>query len=104
MRSENGELLDEVLLTVFRGPRSYTGEDVVEIGCHGGILVTRKVLEALFDAGARPAVGGQQSELEAVGQWGTLSDWLFPLPRNRGGCKGPDLYLAFAKPYISCQE
>ena len=36
-------MIDDVLLTVFRGPQSYTGEDVVEIGCHGGVLVTRRI-------------------------------------------------------------
>src|ERR1700747_1791750 len=37
-------VIDQVLLTVFRGPHSYTGEDLLEISCHGGILVTRKIL------------------------------------------------------------
>src|SRR5882672_1951791 len=44
--------LDDVLLTIFRGPQSYTGEDVVEIGCHGGVLVSRRILEALLQNGA----------------------------------------------------
>ncbi|MFK5921621.1 MAG: tRNA uridine-5-carboxymethylaminomethyl(34) synthesis GTPase MnmE [Verrucomicrobiota bacterium] len=56
------EKIDEVLVTVFRGPRSYTGEDVAEISCHGGILVTRKVLEALLEAGARAAGPGEFSQ------------------------------------------
>src|SRR6187397_1349371 len=47
--------LDDVLLTVFREPHSYTGEDVVEIGCHGGVLVTRRILELLLRNGARAA-------------------------------------------------
>ena len=51
--------LDDVLLTVFRNPQSYTGEDVVEIACHGGILVSRRILEALFRAGARAANPGE---------------------------------------------
>jgi tRNA modification GTPase len=51
--------VDEVLLTVFRAPGSFTGEDVVEIGCHGGALVTRRVLEALFRAGAEAAGPGE---------------------------------------------
>ena len=54
-----GQLLDEVLLSVHRAPSSYTGEDVVEITCHGGILLTRRVLEALLDAGARAAEPGE---------------------------------------------
>ena len=51
--------LDEVLLCVHRAPASYTGEDVVEISCHGGRLVTRKVLETLLAAGARGADPGE---------------------------------------------
>ncbi len=51
--------LDDVLLTVFRGPQSYTGEDVVEISCHGGVLVTRRILEALLRHGARSAEPGE---------------------------------------------
>jgi len=55
----NGEAIDEVLLTVFRAPRSYTGEDVVEISCHGGLLVTRLVLGRLLECGARSAEPGE---------------------------------------------
>mgnify|MGYP001072751347 CR=1 FL=1 len=52
----NGEeLIDEVLMVVMKAPNTYTREDVVEIDCHGGILVTRKVLEAAIKAGAKPA-------------------------------------------------
>ncbi len=54
--------LDDVLLTIFRSPASYTGEDVVEITCHGGILLTRRVLETLLAAGARPARPGEFTE------------------------------------------
>ena len=53
--SPQGEEIDEVLATVFRGPHSYTGEDSVEISCHGGVLVTQKVLGAILDAGCRQA-------------------------------------------------
>ena len=56
-----GEVLDEVLATVFRNPRSFTGEDVVELACHGGVLVTRRVLERLLDCGARAAEPGEFS-------------------------------------------
>lgn len=56
---ESGAVVDEVLLTVFRGPRSFTGEDTVEIGCHGGGLVTRQVLHAVLAAGARHAEPGE---------------------------------------------
>jgi tRNA modification GTPase len=51
--------IDDVLLTFFPAPASYTGEDLVEIGCHGGILVTRRVLQRLLDAGARSAEPGE---------------------------------------------
>ena len=55
----DGEIVDDVLATRFPAPHSYTGEDTVEIGCHGGILVTRCVLEALLRAGARAAEAGE---------------------------------------------
>ncbi len=55
----NGEPVDDVLLTVFPAPNSYTGEDVVEIACHGGILVTKAVLEAVLSCGARQARAGE---------------------------------------------
>ena len=51
----DGVVIDEVLLTVFRSPRSYTGEDVVEISGHGGVVVAQAVLRAVLEAGARPA-------------------------------------------------
>lgn len=51
--------LDEVLLTVFRAPHSFTGEDLVEISCHGGVLVTRRILEVLLRQGARSAEPGE---------------------------------------------
>jgi tRNA modification GTPase len=52
-------VIDQVLLTVFRRPQTYTGEDLVEISCHGGILVTRKILSLLLNAGARSAEPGE---------------------------------------------
>lgn len=55
----SGNVLDDVLLTVFRGGRSFTGEPVVEIACHGGRLITRRVLERLLDSGARLAEPGE---------------------------------------------
>jgi tRNA modification GTPase len=58
----DGGGIDEGLLTFFPGPGSFTGEDVVEIACHGGMLVTRRVLEALFEAGAEPADPGAFSQ------------------------------------------
>lgn len=56
---DEGEKIDDVLATYFPAPHSYTGEDVVEIGCHGGILVTSLVLEALLKKGARSAMAGE---------------------------------------------
>ncbi len=53
------ECIDDGLATVFRAPSSYTGEDIVEISCHGGILLTRTVLGAVFAAGARQAGPGE---------------------------------------------
>src|SRR5215510_4014600 len=51
--------IDEVLATFFRGPASYTGEDVVEVSCHGGVLVTRRLLDLVLNAGARMANPGE---------------------------------------------
>lgn len=53
------DVLDEVLVTLMRGPKSYTAEDVVEINCHGGMTVLRAVLQAVLTAGARLAVPGE---------------------------------------------
>ena len=55
----DGVVVDEVLMTVFHSPRSYTGEDSVEISCHGGAVVTRGVLQCLLAAGARHAEPGE---------------------------------------------
>lgn len=55
----NGEEIDQVLLSVMRAPRTYTGEDVVEINCHGGIAVTNCVLNAVISAGASLAEAGE---------------------------------------------
>ena len=55
----DGKPIDEVLLTVFRAPRTFTREDVVEISCHGGIVATQEVLQAILGSGARPAEPGE---------------------------------------------
>jgi tRNA modification GTPase len=55
-------LIDQVMLSIHRAPASYTGEDLVEIGCHGGTLVSAKVLEACLRAGARAARPGEFTE------------------------------------------
>lgn len=52
-------VLDEVLVLVMRAPHSYTAEDTVEIDCHGGVLIMRRILEAVIRAGARPAEPGE---------------------------------------------
>jgi tRNA modification GTPase len=57
-----GPLIDQVVLSVHRAPASYTGEDLVEISCHGGTLVSAKVLEACLRAGARAARPGEFTE------------------------------------------
>lgn len=51
--------IDECVALVFRAPHSYTGEDVVELSCHGGVYLLRRVLRALYAAGARPAQAGE---------------------------------------------
>ena len=53
------ETVDEVLVMVMRGPRTFTGEDTVEINCHGGTYVVSRVLETVLKAGARPAEPGE---------------------------------------------
>ena len=64
---ENGETVDTVVATVFRAPASFTGEDSVEISCHGGIFVTERVLGVLLAAGARQAQGGEFSKRAFLG-------------------------------------
>jgi tRNA modification GTPase len=54
-----GEVVDDVLLAVMHAPRSYTGEETVEIHCHGGSLITRRVLQTVLSAGARAARPGE---------------------------------------------
>jgi len=54
-----GEPIDEVLVSVFRSPRSYSGEDTAEIQCHGGTVVSRAVLDRLLETGARHALPGE---------------------------------------------
>ena len=56
---DNDKVIDEVLVSVMNGPHSYTGEDVVEINCHGGMIVIRKILEIGLKNGARTAEPGE---------------------------------------------
>jgi len=58
-RNAAGEAIDRGLYTVFPGPHSYTGQDLVELSCHGGLLAPARVLAALHEAGARPAAPGE---------------------------------------------
>lgn len=69
-----GEEIDDGLICYFKAPASFTGEDVVEIGCHGGALVTGTVLEALFAAGAAPAERGEFTERALLNGKLTLTD------------------------------
>ena len=80
IKMPSGEAVDDGLAVAFYGPRSFTGEDTVEINCHGGALITQKVLSAVLAAGARAAEAGEftrrayvngkmrLSEAEALGE------------------------------------
>ena len=59
---KNNEMVDEVMVTVMRGPKTYTREDIVEINCHGGIVPTNKILQLLLTYGARMANPGEFTE------------------------------------------
>ena len=56
---DQGEVIDQVLVMLMRGPHTYTGEDTVEVNCHGGVYVVKRVLETILAAGARPAQPGE---------------------------------------------
>ena len=62
VRSSAGDVIDDVLVTVFRRPSSYTGENLVEISCHGGVLVVQRLLDRLLECGARSAMAGEFSQ------------------------------------------
>ncbi len=62
---DEGRLIDQVILSIHRAPASYTGEDLIEISCHGGTLVSAHVLEACLRAGARAARPGEFTEPSA---------------------------------------
>ncbi len=59
---KNEELLDEVVVTIFKNPQSFTGEDIVEIACHGSIYIQQELLSLLIDLGARMAAAGEFSK------------------------------------------
>ena len=55
----NGDILDQVVLTVYRAPNSFTGEDVVELACHGSTWIQQQIIQTLIDAGCRHAMAGE---------------------------------------------
>ena len=57
--TDRGKEIDEVLVMIMRSPHSYTGEDTIEINCHGGVYIVKKILELLIENGARPAEPGE---------------------------------------------
>jgi tRNA modification GTPase len=59
LRNLRGEVVDELLISVFKSPHSYTGEDTLEISCHGGVLITREVLSTILSTGIEPAQPGE---------------------------------------------
>lgn len=59
VRNADGSVLDEAVVTVFRAPHSFTGEDTVEISCHGGVLLSSRVLSRAFECGAVQAAAGE---------------------------------------------
>ncbi len=56
---QDGDIIDDGIAIIYKAPHSYTGEDTVEITCHGGVVVTRLVLQAVYEAGAYPAGPGE---------------------------------------------
>ncbi len=62
IKRENGEVIDEVLVTIFRAPHSYTGEDSVEISCHGSSYILQQVMQTLIGAGCRNAAPGEYTQ------------------------------------------
>lgn len=58
---DEGRVIDEVVLAVYKGPKSFTGEDLVEIICHGGMLIVNQIIDLLLSKGARMATNGEYS-------------------------------------------
>ena len=56
---DDKDLIDEVLVSVMKAPKSYTSEDIVEINCHGGIIATKRILQTMLNNGARLAEPGE---------------------------------------------
>ena len=86
---DGDQVIDEVLVMLMRGPHSYTGEDTVEINCHGGVFVTRKILETVIKYGARPAEPGEFSKRAGRVHQACVSKWQTGSFTSRG-CRGPD--------------
>lgn len=57
--NQNNQIIDEVLITIFKAPNTYTGEDVIEISCHGSTYIQQQILQLLYAQGARPAQAGE---------------------------------------------
>ncbi|MDR0983443.1 MAG: tRNA uridine-5-carboxymethylaminomethyl(34) synthesis GTPase MnmE [Ruminococcus sp.] len=62
-KNEKTEVIDDVIITMFKSPHSYTGEDVAEISCHGGLLISKKILRLLISKGARQAKAGEFTKI-----------------------------------------
>ena len=92
------EKLDEGILLVFRAPHSYTGEDVAEISCHGGIYVTKSILRAVFSAGASPAGPGEFTQRAFIN--GKLGLTEAEAVMDMIGAKGKNA----ARAALSCRE
>ncbi|MEX2370737.1 MAG: tRNA uridine-5-carboxymethylaminomethyl(34) synthesis GTPase MnmE, partial [Bacteroidales bacterium] len=60
--SDGAETVDEVLVSIFRAPHSYTGEDVIEISCHGSAYIQQRIMELLIREGAKPAKPGEYTQ------------------------------------------
>ena len=59
MMKDGSKLIDEVVVTIFKNPKSFTGEDTVEISCHGSLFVQQQIIEACVNKGARLARAGE---------------------------------------------
>ena len=79
---DGDQVIDEVLVMLMRGPHSYTGEDTVEINCHGGVYVVKRILELLIKNGARRPEPGEYTKRAFLNGRLDLS--------QAGGCRGPD--------------
>ena len=65
---DGDEEIDEVVLAVYKGPKSFTGEDLVEIICHGSMLIANQIIKLLLSKGARMATNGEYSSRAFLNQ------------------------------------